>query len=361
MPVRHAVWKVGDRPIALRETSLDSEKLLETMIVRDPTILSDQWLVIGRQVRTSHGGYVDLLALNPDGHVVVVELKRDQTPREVIAQALDYASWAQDLEPEAIASIFHRFSDGQGLEAAFAEKFGVELNDEQLNGAHQIVIVAGSLDASTERIVNYLNRMELPVNVLFFQVFEDEGRQYLSRAWLIDPIETETRASSQGGGQKGDWNGEYYVSFGHGRDRNWDDAVCFGFICGGGGTWYSQTLNLLSAGDRVWVNIPKIGYVGVAQVLEPSVPTREFEVDVDGHRTLFLDVANANYHREFIEDDEKCEYFVRVKWLEKRPIEDAVSEIGFFGNQNTACRPRTSKWDHTVERLMRAFSSAGSA
>jgi len=79
----------------LAEVSLGKEALLEQMITEDPTILSDRWLLIGRQVRTTHGGFIDLLALNQDGQLIVIELKRDMTPREVVAQALDYASWAQ--------------------------------------------------------------------------------------------------------------------------------------------------------------------------------------------------------------------------------------------------------------------------
>ena len=34
---------------------------------------------------------------------IVIELKRNQTPREMVAQALDYASWVQDLEPDELA------------------------------------------------------------------------------------------------------------------------------------------------------------------------------------------------------------------------------------------------------------------
>jgi RecB family endonuclease NucS len=41
------------------------------------------------------GGRIDLLCINGDGDIVIVELKRDKTPREITAQALDYASWVQ--------------------------------------------------------------------------------------------------------------------------------------------------------------------------------------------------------------------------------------------------------------------------
>ena len=83
------------------------------MIVRDVSILSSEWMLIGRQEETSHGGRIDLLAIAPDGSLVLVELKRDRTPREIIAQALDYASWVEQLTPERIVQIYQRFSDGE--------------------------------------------------------------------------------------------------------------------------------------------------------------------------------------------------------------------------------------------------------
>ena len=49
----------------------------------------------------------------------------------------------------------------------------MDLNEERLDGSHQVFIVASVLDASTERIVNYLNEMDVPINVIFFQVFRD--------------------------------------------------------------------------------------------------------------------------------------------------------------------------------------------
>lgn len=359
MPIRHAIWKVGNKPEPLAEVSLGKETILEQMITEDPSILSERWLLIGRQVRTSYGGFIDLLALNQDGQLIVIELKRNMTPREVVAQAIDYASWVQDLPAEEIASIYSRFTNGGSLGDAFREHFGLPLDEEQLNGSHQIVVVASSLDPSTERIVNYLNKMDVAINVIFFQVFQDGNNQYLSRAWLIDPVETESKATAGPAGVRGEWNGEYYVSFGQSEDRYWEEAVKYGFICGGGGRWYSQTLSILEPGNRVWVNIPGQGYVGVGLVTGGSVRASDFQVDVDGVLKPFLEVAKAKYHRQFVDDEEKSEFFVPVQWISTKTIDKAVSEVGFFGNQNTVARPKTHKWNHTIERLKQKFGITG--
>jgi len=358
MPIQHAIWKIGDTPAPLITSRLASEQRLEDMIVRDPHILSSEWMLIGRQEITSHGGRVDLLAIAPDGSLVLIELKRDRTPREIIAQALDYASWVEQLGPEKISQIYQRFSDGGSLGEAFQKRFTTELDEDTLNQSHQIIIVAAELDPSTERIIEYLNARDIAINVVFFQVFEHGAEQLLSRAWLIDPGETQANvaATTAVKGDKEPWNGEFYVSFGDVASRSWDDARKFGYISGGGGTWYSQTLKLLSPGDRVWVKIPKKGYVGVGRVLESVQSVNDFKVQTDmGEQPAMLALKHADKYRLTADDPERAEYFVRVQWLDSVPENMAVNEVGLFGNQNTVCQPTTPKWRHTVERLKVAF------
>lgn len=355
MPIRNAIWTVSEKPQALVEARLPSERVLEDMIVAAPRILSEEWMLIGRQERTGNGGIIDLLAIAPDGALVLIELKRDRTPREVVAQAIDYACWVEGLEADEIAAIYARFSPGGNLAADFQAHFGQPLDEDQLNQDHEIVIVATHLDDSSERIVEYLNQRGIPINVLCFQVFLHEQQQLLSRSWLLDPVETHVSVVTQtkrGTREREPWNGEFYACFGHGSTRSWDEGRRYGFICAGGGSWYSNTLNLLSIGDRVWVKAPGHGFVGVGEVTGPREPITEFQVEMDGSERAAIDVLDgASYHREFADDEERREYFVPVRWLHSVPLEQAVNDIGLFGNQNTVCKPTTPKWRTTVERL----------
>ena len=184
MPIRHAVWKVGDKPEALVESSLANEQLLEKMILAAPEMLSDEWMFIGQQEPTGLGGRIDLLAIAPDCALILIELKRHRTPREVVAQAIDYASWVEKLKSDKIAEIYGRFAKGSDLAADFRHRFGIELDEDSLNQNHQIVIVADSLDDSTERIVAYLSERGISINVLCFQVFSHGTAQLLSRTWV---------------------------------------------------------------------------------------------------------------------------------------------------------------------------------
>lgn len=352
MPVTHAIWTVGDAPERLHLSQMPSEHLLEDMIVRDSRILSDDWMLIGRQETTKHGGRVDLLAIQPDGSLVLIELKRDQTPQTVVAQALDYATWVARLTTDQISQIFERFADGRTLDDAFRERFGFELDEETVNESHQIVIVAAELDESTERIVGYLSERDISINVMFFQVFQQDDQKFLSRTWLIDP--DEVQPATVNSTTSGPWNGEFYANYGGNRD--WEDARKYGFISAGGGSFYSRSLQRLSTGNRVWVNTPKKGYVGVGHVTQPRRPIRELLVPTpDGEFPALEVLTDAEMYRSWEGSPETSEYYVGVKWLDTVSESEAVSEVGLFGNQNTVAAPRTPKWEHTIERLKKSF------
>ena len=359
MPIKHTIWKVGTKPALLATSNLLSEQQLEEMIVATPEILSGNWMLIGRQEQTGLGGRIDLLAIAPDGSLVLIELKRNRTPREIVAQALDYASWVQKLTAERITQIYQRFSDGGNLDEAFQKRFGAELVEETLNESHQIIIVAAELDDSTERIITYLDKFKVPINVVFFQVFQHGAEQLLSRAWLIDPSLTQANVAATpktGDDKREPWNGEYYVSFG--GDCTWEEARTYGFISAGGGSWYSQTLKMLAAGDRVWVKIPGAGYVGVGCVSETVQSVNEFKVKTpSGERPALEVLSTADKMRGNAGDPDLAEYFVRVDWLDTVPEAYAIKEVGLFGNQNTVCQPTSPKWRQTVERLKTIFKN----
>lgn len=354
MPVRHAIWTVAEQPISLAPTILANEAQLEEMIVRAPQILSPQWMLIGRQENTGYGGRIDLLAIQPDGSLVLIELKRNRTPRELVAQALDYATWVEKLTADRIVQIYQRFSNGGNLAEAFQKFFGAPLDEENLNSSHIIVLVAAELDDATERIITYLSDRDISINAILFQVFQHGDARLLSRVWLIDPGETQVNAASTSqSAEKEPWNGEFYVSYG---DRSWSDACKYGFISAGGGSWYSQTLKLLSPGDRVWVKIPKKGYVGVGRVTESMQPAASFLVKTeDGERPCLEVIQDAEHFRRRSVDPETAEYFVRVHWLDTVPESNPIHEPGFFGNQNSVCRPTTPLWRHTIDRLKLRF------
>lgn len=324
------------------------------MILESPEILGDELMLIGTEVRTPHGGFIDLLGIDPAGTLIIIELKREKTPRDVVAQALDYASWVKRLRIDDVKQIYAAFSENQDLQVEFQKRFHVSLDAESVGTSHQIVIAAAALDDASERIVNYLTESGFPINVVYFQVFDHNKNLLLSRAWLKDPVEIQSAAASAAGrtSNNAPWNGEFYVSFGVGDGRSWTDAVKYGYIAAGGGAWYSRTLNQLEVGSRVWVNIPKTGYVGVGEVTGPRQRASEFEVlTPQGPKQILKVVPYANLLADESDDPELAEYFVPVRWLQTVDEEDAIWEPNWFGNQNSVARPTAESWNTTIAGL----------
>ncbi|WP_008315818.1 endonuclease NucS domain-containing protein [Leptolyngbya sp. PCC 6406] len=355
MPIEVGIWRLGDKPEKVVMSTIDSESRLEDALVQDISILSDQLILIGRQVSTSYGKFIDMLAMDMSGNLSIIELKKNRTPREVVAQLLDYASWIQSLSYEEIAAIYSDKNAGKKLEEGFDDSFGMSL-PEQINQQHELIVVASEIDTSTERIINYLtDNYGVPINAVFFRFFRDEDRGYLARTWLIEPEEAE-RKVSKSTVRKGSeaWNGrDFYVSLGDGEHRSWNDCQKYGFVSGGGGKWYSQTLKLLFPGSRVFVNIPKAGYVGIGLVKDNVVPVKDFKVLLEDQEVPILSAPLAAPNMGENSDNlDLCEYVVRVEWLKTIPKNTAYWEKGLFAIQHTACRMTSS---FTIEKLSQHF------
>ena len=365
MPLEIGMWRVDSGVQQLGQGGIELESRLEDILHANISMLSPNWMVVGRQVKTPHEKRIDLLCMDRDGNLIVVELKRDMTERETVAQILDYGSWVRTVKDDEIARIFDAyrrncFPDEKpiSINEKFCSHFNLREMPEEINDSHELVIVGSSFDPATERIVEYLAaEYRVRINAVFFRVFKGGDREYLTRVWLREPTYDDTVVDDPR--LTRNWNGEYYVSFGQNpqEGRLWEDAVKYGFVSAGGGMWYTQTLRMLQPGNRIWVNVPGgVGYVGVGIVEKPSIKVDQFLVDgPDGKRVPILGMPPQGNMSKDWDDPLKAEYLVRVKWLKTVPLNQGIREKGFFGNQNTVARPTSPAWVYTVQRLKEKF------
>lgn len=352
MPQEVGLWRIGEKPVRLHAGKMPTERQLEDLIEHDPAILGDTLLLIGRQVPTDYGKFIDLLAVDADGVIHVLELKKDKTPRDVVAQLLDYGSWVRKLTHQHVLDIYSAYTQGEDVafEAAFEERFN-RTPPEDLNTSHRLTIIASELDPATERIVNYLvDPHNVPINAVFFAYFQDDDRQYLARSWLIDQERVADAAGSPRSRTSEPWNGrDWYVSFGDEEgSRSWEDARKYGFVSAGGGEWYSNTIRKLPVGARVFAYIPKTGYVGVGEVTGEAAPFEQAFLNFGGMEQRLADLPlEGSYDHA---DGE--EWVVPVAWQQARPRSQAFKEPGLFANQNSAARLRNK---FTLDALVREF------
>ena len=79
-----------------------------------------QLFPVARQPVLGDGLRPDIVAIDGEGHVQVIEVKRD-VDRGQLAQCLEYAGWARNTSLDELAGMFHGGSDSDLLDAGLLE------------------------------------------------------------------------------------------------------------------------------------------------------------------------------------------------------------------------------------------------
>lgn len=329
---------------------LSRESLIEEWVAENPGLLGLDALIIGRQVPTDHGKYIDLLALDRAGGLVIIELKKDKTPRDIVAQILDYASWVRTLTTAQVYEIADKGSNGR-LARAYRERFG-EPVPEQLNGTHSMLIVASELDPASRRIVEYLSEEHgVSINTAFFNVFDADGSEWLTTDFLLDQTEVEERSERR---IRAPWSGYYFVNAGIGDDRSWKDMTKYGFVGACGGDFYTKRLNQLHVGDKIFAFQKGAGYIGYGIVNSERVPASLFATS---EGTLFEGPLDQPGIKRNADNPALAEYVVGVDWKKTFDLSSPRWFTGAFANQNIVCKIRDQA---TVDFLVQEFGLTNS-
>ena len=180
------IWTIeGSQASPVQQMNqIDSEKLLEEIMVKKPELLMPGLTLVGRQTQTE-GGPLDLLGVDSDGRLVVFELKRGTLYRDAVAQIIDYAASLKNME---LDDLVNHISDNSGKHRIkriddFKEWYIKKLGFDSLDSLRplRMFLVGLDVDDTTERMVNFLAQEGLDISLLIFYGFEQDGKVLLAR------------------------------------------------------------------------------------------------------------------------------------------------------------------------------------
>jgi Holliday junction resolvase-like predicted endonuclease len=202
------LWRVhGQQVQQVEQTILADQELLEhhleAWIESNPAMLGEPLLIVGRQVPVPGiNDRLDLLALDPSGNTVIIEVKRGELKDPVDMQALRYASYisrwprrkieqlaeayhAQHGDPETGASFDEIFTDF----ASETEEVGVP----SLNGKQRVIIVGHRLQARLGSVALWLLQQGIDIKIVEVTPYKDPSGNglLLSPQIIIPPPSTE--------------------------------------------------------------------------------------------------------------------------------------------------------------------------
>lgn len=196
-------WEIVDGQLHAINASLSQSGRteaydLESWIASKPELIGSDLVIIGRQVQTMSGP-LDLLAIDHDGNLNIVELKRGQLPRESLAQAIDYASDVATWSLDKLREVCLKYT-GQALEDVMADSFpDANLENLSINSEQQIILVGFSIESSLERMITWLSgTYGVSINAIVLHYGRTSGgAEVLSRTMVISEEVAEKRAQTK--------------------------------------------------------------------------------------------------------------------------------------------------------------------
>ena len=181
------IWEVGRGGEAMLaravEGEIDLERDLEAWIEEDPTLLREGLVIVGRQLYVQSGP-LDLLALDPQGRWVVIELKRGSLDERAVLQVIDYAACLRDLSATEFRAKLDPYLTAHDLDLdALLEERGAPDALEPEQRELLLFVVGTGRAESLERMTRFLSEpYGLPISVVLLQVFKlGDGRTLLTR------------------------------------------------------------------------------------------------------------------------------------------------------------------------------------
>lgn len=161
------------------------EKQMEQWLADNPTVIlpeeEQQALVFSQEVPFEN--MTDVLAVDGQGNVLVIEVKRGVTPRDVIAQALEYGSKVAEWDYETLnlkAMVYFK-QHGQDFDSlldAFEKTFGIAPGDfptEKFNLLQRLVIVSENVDPGVERTARWLRQQGVSLSCVSYTCYLTAG------------------------------------------------------------------------------------------------------------------------------------------------------------------------------------------
>ena len=226
-------------PNKIREVDFASlglqERDIQDWVVANPGILGDDLLIIAKEFsdfdRTKER--LDLLAVDPDGKLVIIELKRDHSGADAHWQAIKYASYLRQTTQEQIIRMLvaqRSLSDSEAVDKLTDHLESGSL--ENLNHDQRIILASHRFAAEVTSAALWMNekaRSENLITCVQITPYQDGDALYLQSNILIPVPGTEPYTIQVGEvnsyGTNGEATGSAGIKAARRRARNRDDEI----------------------------------------------------------------------------------------------------------------------------------------
>ncbi len=180
--------------IEIEETTFSDNNILERnhieeWIRKNPEVLGEELLIISHEYdKFDSNERLDLLALDKEGKLVIIELKRDKTGGSVDFQSLKYCSYCSQLTPQDVVELFSDYlnknKDSRDPVDIITDFLDLPQGNEDsineiLNNSQRFIIVGKEIDKRILSVCAWLHENGIVVKCLSIKPFLDENKEIL--------------------------------------------------------------------------------------------------------------------------------------------------------------------------------------
>ena len=179
------------KEVEFSELGFQERRDIQEWVAANPSILADDLLIIGKEF----SGFdltnerLDLLAVDTDGKLVVIELKRDDSGSDAHWQAIKYASYFRNTPADRIIEMLAGYSDTDEDEAA--NRLLRHLQSDDFNGLNhdqRIILASHRFAPEVTSAVLWLNEKvpgENLITCIQLIPYQDHDRLYIQASTII--------------------------------------------------------------------------------------------------------------------------------------------------------------------------------
>jgi len=190
----------------IEKTEITTEKNLEQYLIQaeGAEIGNVEILYVDQQGSPGEGGIFDIVGVDYQGNVVVIELKRDRTPRDIVAQALEYAASIRAEDYEHLNKRYQEFTnnDDISLRNKHTEFFDRDdpLSEREFNTDQRLLLVGREFNDLSLDMADFLREHGIDVICVSYSAFSDnsDSLRLLTTESIRRPLAKEPSSVSGG-------------------------------------------------------------------------------------------------------------------------------------------------------------------
>ena len=194
-----SLYRIDDKALeavpatTFQEQGLQERRDLQQLIINQPSALGSDMFIITEEFEnwSDSSRRIDLLAIDEDGTLAVIELKRDEDPGPMELQAVRYAAMVANITLDQLVDAHQAFRQARGLNGDASSRLDEYLSEKEVNrddlqtAKPRIILVAPDFPTELATSVLWLNDSGLDIRCVRLLLYLADNQLFIDAAQVI--------------------------------------------------------------------------------------------------------------------------------------------------------------------------------